>query len=1321
MAIPSSTGKPQAAGTVKAILGEVTAISASGQTCVLQPGDKVFPNDIIQTGDGGAIQIEFANGQVADLGRDSSFLVSEDLFKPNEAQMDDIERIQELIAQGADPTQVTEASAAGGEEDGAHSFVQIDYGAKASVASGLDTGFSDNLSTETNKVGVTGEDVTSGVTVGYDTGGTNNGSTSGTDSTSGSEEQTAQASGTEAPTSAPAPTVAINTIAGDDVVNAAEANADVTVSGSTSGARAGDTVTLTVGNNAYTATVDANGNYSVAVPGSVLADNGSVSASVSVADAVGNSATASTSQSYSVDTTAQASITLDSITPDNLLNAAEAGANVAVTGTVGGDAKAGDTVTLSVGNQTYTGTVAENGTFSIAVPGSELTAYASISASVSATDAVGNSATASAGQSYSVDTEAPAPTVAINTIAGDDVVNAAEANADVTVSGSTSGARAGDTVTLTVGNNTYTATVDANGNYSVSVPGSVLAANDAVAASVTTTDDAGNTGTGEASRAYAVDTEAPTITVSAPDDTKDATPTITGTTNATDGSTVTLTVTQGDTVQTITATVANGTFNADVPAALADGAYTVSASVTDPAGNTGSASDAGSIDTTITATASIATSDVSEDASAIVFNVTLDEPPQGGSATATIRIGETDHQVQIGADGSGTLTLPIDMADVYLDDNGSITATVTDVTGGNYGTVDYSNATATSQISDTVDTTTVSIAVADQTSEMPVTPLANGISHVIFDLADGRTVKIDGYGGDVKDPSDPAKYSAAIGAEYGSTVTGYTIKAATSHYDEQGNKVDDIPNQATQTTTQGALESEYGNLISSYAGGEPASVTFTITLENPGQTDVTVTTNHGNVSIPAGSTTGSLVVAADQSGGITATVTGVSGGNFEAVDFSNATVSVDTEVQPPVITNIIDHVGDYSNVVLYGSGEPGATITLFGREGSTTNGNDTGSPNYVQVATPATIVVANDGTWSVNISNLPNTPINDNEFFRAMQTDSAGNASAFSNTAHYWHGTWSSAATETGDDYAMMGAGNDAISIISDDANDRLVVDGGTGTDTATFQISHNDVLSVVRNDSGEIVVTERNGDIDVLRNFESVQFSDGAYKTDDAGTLYFDSYYGHDDDDDDHDDDHNDDDDHDDDHSQSDRNNGGGNDVDAAPGNSINTHGDAVDGSYTTRTGTDASDFLVGGRGDDLLIGSSGNDLIFGGRGDDILSGGQGSDVLTGGKGSDTFVFGGDSLDGKVDVITDFSIAAAGGDVLDLSDLLSSGGSLSFSDVKTDEHGNTTVSVNIDADGDGAGAAVQLATVTLHGVTGSDPTQALMKQLLDGSEQKII
>ncbi|MGN5118059.1 Ig-like domain-containing protein [Aeromonas sp. 55A] len=301
----------------------------------------------------------------------------------------------------------------------------------------------------------------------------------------------------------------LNVIAGDDILNAEEAKGDVAVTGTVGGdAKEGDTVTLTIGVNTYTGKVQADNTFSINVPGSVLAANSSVNASVTATDGNGNSVTAETDRDYSVDTEAEATIELNVIAGDDILNAEEAKGDVAVTGTVGGDAKEGDTVTLTIGVNTYTGKVQADNTFSINVPGSVLAANSSVNASVTATDGNGNSVTAETDRDYSVDTEAEA-TIELNVIAGDDILNAEEAKGDVAVTGTVGGdAKEGDTVTLTIGVNTYTGKVQADNTFSINVPGSVLAANSSVNASVTATDGNGNSVTAETDRDYSVDTEA---------------------------------------------------------------------------------------------------------------------------------------------------------------------------------------------------------------------------------------------------------------------------------------------------------------------------------------------------------------------------------------------------------------------------------------------------------------------------------------------------------------------------------------------------------------------------------------------------------------------------------------------------------------------------------------------------------------------------------------------------------------------------------------------------------------------------------------------
>jgi VCBS repeat-containing protein len=126
-------------GIVKAIIGEVTATAADGSSRTLQAGDRVFANELITTGPGGAIEIEFADGSLMDLGRNSQAMLDSEVFYPNDTAVaegaqddvpDDVAAIQQALLEGEDPTEIGEATAAGaGVEgsDGGHEAVFVDY------------------------------------------------------------------------------------------------------------------------------------------------------------------------------------------------------------------------------------------------------------------------------------------------------------------------------------------------------------------------------------------------------------------------------------------------------------------------------------------------------------------------------------------------------------------------------------------------------------------------------------------------------------------------------------------------------------------------------------------------------------------------------------------------------------------------------------------------------------------------------------------------------------------------------------------------------------------------------------------------------------------------------------------------------------------------------------------------------------------------------------------------------------------------------------------------------------------------------------------
>ncbi|MFQ1881135.1 retention module-containing protein, partial [Aeromonas veronii] len=235
-------------------------------------------------------------------------------------------------------------------------------------------------------------------------------------------------------------------------------------------------------------------------------------------------------------------------------------------------------------------------------------------------------------------------------------------------------------VTDTNGNQqTLTAIVTPSGTFTVDVVTPLAEGSYTVTATVT--DPAGNTGT--ATDDGSVDVTAPVITVDAPDNTNDTTPTITGTTDAPAGSTVTLVVTDANgNRQTLTATVQpGGDYSADVTTPLAEGSYQVTASVTDPAGNTGTATDDGSVDVTAP-TITVDAPDNSNDTTPTITGTT--DAPAGSTVTLVVTDANGNPQtltatVQPGGGYSVDVTTPL------AEGSYQVTASVTDP-AGNTGT-----------------------------------------------------------------------------------------------------------------------------------------------------------------------------------------------------------------------------------------------------------------------------------------------------------------------------------------------------------------------------------------------------------------------------------------------------------------------------------------------------------------------------------------------------------------------------------------------------------------------------------------------------------
>ncbi len=481
--------------------------------------------------------------------------------------------------------------------------------------------------------------------------------------------------------------ISINTVSGDDVINAAEKGADLTLSGSTSGVELGQTVTVTFGGKTYTATVAGDGSWTTSVPAADLAAlrDGDATVQASVSNINGN--TASATHAYSVDATAP-TFAINTIATDDILNAAEAGNPLTISGS--STAEAGQTVTVTLNGVTYTGTVQADGSWSVSVPTADLSnltaSQYTVSASVS--DKAGNPATATHGLAVDL----TVPVLTINTVSGDDIINAAEHGQALVISGSSTGGEAGDVITVTLNSKTYTTTLDASGNWSVGVPLSDVTALGSGPQTITATitDAAGNSD--DASRTVTVNLTAPTIGINtiADDDVINATEKgadlqITGTSNQPAGTTITVTL-NGQNYTAITD--ASGNWSATVPAsavsALGEANYTVTANVTDSAGNSNSASHNVLVNSALPAVTinAVAADDIINAAEAGAGQ-SISGQVTGAAAgdTVTVTLGEATYTATVQANLSWSVDVPASALQALGNGELTISASVTNSVG----------------------------------------------------------------------------------------------------------------------------------------------------------------------------------------------------------------------------------------------------------------------------------------------------------------------------------------------------------------------------------------------------------------------------------------------------------------------------------------------------------------------------------------------------------------------------------------------------------------------------------------------------------------
>ncbi|ENX5572250.1 Ig-like domain-containing protein [Enterobacter hormaechei] len=782
--------------------------------------------------------------------------------------------------------------------------------------------------------------------------------------------------------------ISINALATDDVINAAEKGADLVLSGVTTNVEAGQTVTISLNGRIYTTTVDDSGNWTYTVPSADLAGlkDGDASVQVSVTNVNGNSASAG--REYSVDATAP-SVTINTIATDDILNASEAQSDLAISGT--STAEAGQTVTVSLNGKDYTTTVSANGSWTLNVPAADLAGLSdgSVTVTASVSDKAGNPA--SADHNLTVDVTVPA--VTIHTVAGDDVINVAEHNQAQIISGSATGAAAGDKVTVTIGGQTYTTVLDAAGNWSVGVPANVISglSDGTATVSVSVTDAAGNTGSG--THNVTVDTGLPSVSFNAISDDnvlnaveKGQDLSVSGTSaNLAEGTLVTVTLNGKNYTAT---TAADGTWSLTVPAAdltgLGQASYTLNATATNGVGNSVSNTANLLVDTALpTVTINTIAGDNVINAAEVAAGQTLSGKVANAEAgnTVTVTIGGNTYTATVQSDLTWSVNVPESVLTAL--GNGDLTVSATVTNGhGNMGTGERDV---------TIDASLPGLRVNTVAGDDVINSIEHGQNLIVSGTSDGLaagttlTVTVNGKTYAASVLADGSWTAAIPAADVGALAAG-TMTVTVAGQSTAGNPVSishdvtvdlaavaiSIDAIATDDVIN-AAEKGVDLVLSGSTSNVEENQTVIVTFGGKTYTAKVDADGNWTATVPSADLAG----LKDGDASVQVSVTNAHGNSASAgreysVDATAPTVTIDTVAGD----NVINGSEAAAGVAISGTttAEVGQTVTV------TLGGN-----SY-------TAQVQQGGVWSVNVPGTDLSALADNGYtVQASVSDAAGN------------------------------------------------------------------------------------------------------------------------------------------------------------------------------------------------------------------------------------------------------------------------------------------------------------------------------------------
>ncbi|MED5620099.1 immunoglobulin-like domain-containing protein [Ideonella sp. BN130291] len=389
--------------------------------------------------------------------------------------------------------------------------------------------------------------------------------------------------------------------------------------------------------------------------------------------------------------------------------------------------------------------------------------------------------------------------------------------------------------------------------------------------------------------------------------------------NPVTGSPLVVTLSNG---QTITIPVGQSSANSAAFAVRADDAYaqgnqTVTTSIASTSGGnyealttTSTASTVVTDDGDATVVTLTASANTVTEGGSIVYTAAVNNPVAGSPLLVTLSNGQTI-TIPVGQSSANSAAFPVRADDAYAQGNQTVTTGIASTSGGNYEAL-TTTSTASTVVTDDADATTVSLSATPSVAEggtitYTATLSQAALTPVSVTLSNGATIAI--AAGQTSGSTSVAAPSDDVYVDAG-TVTA-TITAATGG----GFESLAVNPAAASTSVTDTVDTTTVSLSGSSSVAEGASGTYTVSLNAPGQTAVTVNlaysgtaadgsdfTGVASVTIAAGASSANFSIAtlddalAEGSESFTVSLVSASGGNFEALALNGTASSVTTAV-----------------------------------------------------------------------------------------------------------------------------------------------------------------------------------------------------------------------------------------------------------------------------------------------------------------------------------------------------------------------------------------------------------------------------------------